>query len=594
MRHAIALRFIVPITRHVVTWCGAWVLLLGQTPVLSGQAGSSAVEFRWNRYHTYDEVTAYVRDLAERHPQLVTLESAGRSTMKRRDIWVLTITNANTGPASDKPAFFLDGGTHAGEFGGSETALYTAWYLATQYGRDAAVTHLLDTRAVYVMPRKDVDGMEVQLTGKLDYDPARTPGAMDRDDDGRKGEDGPDDADGDGMVLQMRVPDPDGEWVMSRADPRLMVARAPGDAGPFYRVMPEGTDEDGDGRVNEDPPQIGFSSNRNYPARWTNETGTQRGQGDYPVQEVETRATVEFVTAHRNIGGMQSLHHYAGAILRPFSNLPADRFPLHDRVYYDAIAARGREITGYGYIDVFEDFTGNKDAPRFGVQLDWGYLHVGAVTFTTEQWRYIGNIGPVGAWRDQTPEEQLATNDTRFGGRHFVRWKRFAHPHLRDVEIGGWVPFSIRNPPPDLMEREMLEPNMRFILHHASMLPRVRIDDVRVIPVAGVYRVVASIINQGFLPTNVTEQARRAGLAVPVTARLDVGGGVSLVSSQRQQPLGHLEGKPAVVKTYSFGSQSFGGTNRRTVEWVVAGAGEVTVRVQSQKGGADQRTVRVP
>jgi len=557
-------------------------------------AQSSRVpDIRWDTYHSYAELTAYVRHLADRYPELVAIESAGKSSAKQRDIWVLTITNVKTGPATDKPAFFLDGGTHAGELGGAETALYTAWYLATQYGKDPQVTDLLDTRALYVMPRKDVDGQEVALTRTIDYDPATVPGARDVDGDGRIGEDGPDDVDGDGHVLQMRIQDPQGEWKISPADPRIMQRRQHGDSGPFYRIVPEGKDDDGDGRANEDAPRTGFSSNRNYPARWSNELGTQRGQGDYPVQEPETRAVVDFVARHPNIAGMQSLHHYAGAILRPFCNLEDENFPLQDLVYYDAIANRGREITNYGYIGVFNEFTGNKNNPRHGVQLDWGYLHVGVITFTTEQWRYIGNIGPTGEWRDQTPEEQMARNDRDFGGKHFVNWKPFKHPQLGDVEIGGWVQFSVSNPPADIMEAEMLVPNMRFILYHASTMPRVRVTDVKVTVVAGGARVTATVENTGLLPTNVTEQAVRAGIARPVVARLETGSGVTLVSGARSQPLGHLEGTPVVVKEYSFGSQSFGGNSRRTVEWMVSGSGEVTITAVSEKAGTDARRVAV-
>jgi hypothetical protein len=569
-------------------------LVVGQQSAGSGSGQQAAgPQFTWDKYHTYDEVTSYVRHLAQAYPELASLESAGKTTMKQRDIWVLTITNRKTGDPSKKPAFFLDGGTHAGELGGSETALYTAWYLVTQYGRDPEITELLDTRTMYVMPRKDADGMEVAVTGRIDYDPAMAPGATDADGDGRIGEDGPSDIDGDGMVLQMRIPDPNGEWKASEKDPRIMNRRQHGDTGRFYRLMAEGKDDDGDGLVNEDPPRTGFSSNRNYPARWANELSTRRGQGDFPLQEPETRATVEFVYRHPNIAGMQSLHHYGGVILRPFCNLEDEAFPPQDLVYYDAIANRGREITDYGYVGVYNDFTGNKDAARHGVQLDWGYLQVGVITFTTEQWRYAGNVGAAGEWRDQTPEEQMARNDREFGGRHFVNWRPFKHPQLGDIEIGGWVPHSLRNPPPDIMEERMLEPNMRFIVYHASTTPLVRISEAKAMPGAGGHRIVATIVNEGFLPTNVTEHAIRAKLARPVMVEIETGPGVSLVSGSRRANIGHLEGTPAVVQEFSFGSQTFGGANRRTVEWVVAGTGEVTIRAVSQKGGTDTRSIVV-
>jgi hypothetical protein len=552
-------------------------------------------QIRWDKYHPYAELTAIAQYLAKQYPHLVSIESAGKTTMKKRDIWVLTLTNTRTGKPEDKPGFWLDGNTHASEVGGAETALYTAWYLATQHGKDLQATDLLDTRTFYIMPRKDIDGAEVFMTGVLDFDPAKVPFAADADGDGKIGEDGPDDVDGDGQIVQMRIADSNGQWTVSSKDSRIMVRRKPEDGGPFYRTMAEGKDDDGDGRVNEDSPRSRFSSNRNYPGRWSNEDGTQRGEGDYPLQEIETRITVEQIVAHQNIAGMQSLHHNAGAILRPFCNLTDDVYPHKDLAYYDAIAARGRQLTNYGYISVYNDFTGDKSQPRYGVQVDWGYLHLGELTFTTEQWRYAGNVGPRGPWREPTAEEQMARNDRDFGGKHFVNWHSFKHPQLGDVEIGGWVKYALSNAPPEVMEEEMLKPNMAFILYHASTTPLVRVADVKVTPVGGVQKIVATISNDGLLPTNVTEQAIRARIAKPVVAQIELGPGVSLVSGTKTVTMGHIEGTPAIVKEYEngFGTEVIGGNNRRTAEWVVSGSGQVTVTAISQKGGKHARTVTI-
>ena len=49
------------------------------------------------------------------------------------------------------------------------------------------------------------------------------------------------DIDGDGRVLTMRVPDPNGPWKVSERDPRLMVRRDPTETGGrYYRLLPEG------------------------------------------------------------------------------------------------------------------------------------------------------------------------------------------------------------------------------------------------------------------------------------------------------------------------------------------------------------------
>jgi hypothetical protein len=504
------------------------------------------------------------------------------------DIWVVTITNSETGPPQEKPGFYLDGGTHAWELGGSQTALYTAWYLVTQYGKDPKVTELLDTRTIYIMPRKDAVGAEHAVTGRIPYNPRDIPARF-----GQRCTDPPSDITGNGEILQMRYVDPDGRWVISSDDSRIMLSRTASHQGPFYTVIQEGIDQNGDGRVNSDPcPR--FSTNRNYPARWANEFHTQRGAGDYPLQEAETRATVEFVTSRPNIAGMESLHHYGGVILRPFTNLPDEVFPEQDLAYYDAIAQRGREITNYGYVGVYNDFTGDRNNPRFGVQVDWGYLDIGVIAFTTEQWRYVGNVGPTDDWTDQrhTPELQLARNDREFGGAHFVAWVPFDHPDLGPVEIGGWTQFGMPNPPPQIMEEQMMRPVMEWVLYQASTTPLVRVRTIDVEPLGGdTYRVFADIVNQGFLPTYVTRQAIRAGIARPVTARISVGSGIQVMSEAAALDVGHLEGTPPVVEAVTFGNRSFGGSNNARVSWIVSGRGAVTVEAISQKGGRHSRTV---
>jgi hypothetical protein len=573
----------------------ALLLLVGGHPALGQEApggpgggGEIPAEIRWDRYHDYAATTALLHQLVEDHPGLASLSSAGRTTMMGREIWVLTVTNRETGPPEEKPAFFLDGGTHAGELGAAETPLYVAWSLLTRYGVDPQVTHLLDTRTFYILPRKDADGMEVVLTGVMDYDPSALPRWATS-----RGTDGPGDLDGDGHVLQMRVPDPDGEWVISPEDDRIMLRRRPGHPGPFYRLMAEGVDDNGDGQVNSDPPFTRFSSNRNYPGRWSDELGLRRGDGDYPAQEPETRAVVDFVHAHPNIAAMESLHHHGGVILRPFANLEDDRFPAIDLAYYDAIAARGREITGYGYESILDGFTASRETARYGAQVDWGYLGLGILSFTTEQWRYAGNVGPEGPWRDPTPEENMARNDRDFGGAHFRPWTPFQHPQLGPVEIGGWIEPSLVNPPPELLETEVMAPVTEWILHQAAMTPLVRVREVEVHPAGGSFRVVATVANEGFLPTNVTEHAIRAGLARPVAVVLEAGDGVTLLSGEARRTVGHLEGSPPVVVRDLFPALTYGGRNRATVEWLVEGTGEVEVRVVSEKGGTHRTRVRV-
>ncbi len=73
----------------------------------------AAGEVDFKHYHSYEETAALLKMWAAKCPDLVDLYSAGQS-FEGRDIWQLTITNKKTGKDTDKPAFYLEGGRHAG------------------------------------------------------------------------------------------------------------------------------------------------------------------------------------------------------------------------------------------------------------------------------------------------------------------------------------------------------------------------------------------------------------------------------------------------------------------------------------------------
>src|SRR5688500_19149305 len=106
----------------------------------------------FDRFYRYDDLTELIHGFAREFPDLVSVASIGKSH-EGRDIWVATVTNTKTGPAADKPAFWVDGNIHATEVAASAANLYLLHVLTSQYGSDADVTRALDTRAVYVCPR---------------------------------------------------------------------------------------------------------------------------------------------------------------------------------------------------------------------------------------------------------------------------------------------------------------------------------------------------------------------------------------------------------------------------------------------------------
>ena len=119
-------------------------------PLVRGQ-----MDFR--HYHTSAEVEEWMQKWAKERPELVELYMVGNA-YSGRPIWQLTLTNKRTGAHTQKPAAFFEGGRHSGEITSTESVLYLAWHLLEQYGKDPAVTTLLDTKAIYLRPLNNPDG----------------------------------------------------------------------------------------------------------------------------------------------------------------------------------------------------------------------------------------------------------------------------------------------------------------------------------------------------------------------------------------------------------------------------------------------------
>ena len=406
-------------------------------------------------------LTTILEGFASATPRSSALESIGKSH-EGRDIRVVTATHAATGAGADKPAFWVDGNIHAAELTASTACLYFLHSLEQGYGKDADVTRLLDTRAVYVCPRINPDGAEWALADRPRYIRSSTrPYPFDEEPvDGLNVED----VDGDGRILSMRQPDPNGAYKAHPKDARLMTPREPAEyGGQYWRVIPEGTLTHFDGveiRVNKD--KQGIDLNRNFPAGWRQEF-QQVGAGPYPTSEPEVRAVVEFIVKHPNICAGVSFHTHSGVILRPFASEPDDNMPAEDLWLYKLFGKKSTEFTGYPNISIFHDF---KYHPKQVITggFDWIYEHLGQFFWTVEIWAPAREAGIEGYhfidWYREHPAEDdlklLAWSDKELGGEGYVDWYAFDHPQLGRVELGGWNKLAVfRNPPAKYIEREV-------------------------------------------------------------------------------------------------------------------------------------------
>jgi hypothetical protein len=548
-------------------------------------------ELKFDHNHSFAEVVTYLEGVTKAFPKIARLHNIGKSYLGN-DLLVLEITNEDTGKALEKPGYWFDGNLHAGEVFGAEVCLHTIDTLVKQYGNDPAVTHLVDTRTIYIMPKLNPDGSDHYLTKPDGMRSSVRPHDTDRD--GQLDEDPPEDLDGDGNITQIRVRDELGSMKTSPDDPRLMVRREEDEKGE-WTVYSEGIDNDEDGRFNEDGVG-GLDINRNWPSNWQQEY-VQRGAGPYPLSEPETRAVAEFLLSHRNVNGIVN-HHMSGDFLyRPpmnkyFNPVTGVEEPMAPQD--DAVLA----LFGEKYSEIINDQEVQKVFGRgrpptygaiWGVMIGWGQEHYGVPSFVPEIGRYPCDYDEDGS---VTEVERLKWNDTEMDGKIFVDWKPFDHPQLGKVEIGGFIR-KLWNPTyktytnlmcnPGPVYEDFLVKHTKWNMYLASMTPYVRLTDVKVTPgESGYFKVTASVRNEGFLPTNVTQQAIKNLMAKTVQAVISLSD-AELASGKDTVDLGHLRGN-----TPQSPSQT------QTVEWMVKATGrspQATVKVVSEKGGTEAKQV---
>ena len=341
------------------------------------------MDITFDTYYTYAQLTERLATLAEQHPGIMRLAALGKSH-EGRDIPLVILTNRATGPDAEKPAFWIDANIHATEVTASMAALYFIKRMVEGYGSDPKITRILDEQTVYVVPRLNPDGAELALSEQPKYIRSGTrPYPFEDKQDGLHAAD----IDGDGRILQMRIPDPTGDWKVSERDARLMIKRGPDEeGGVYYRLFTEGLIENYDGHIITVAPALeGLDFNRNFPADWRPE-GEQHGAGDFPGSEPEIRAVIEFMAEHPNVYGALTYHTYSRAILRPYGTKADEQMDTDDLWVFEAIGERGTQITGYPCVSVYHNFRYHPKEVITGVFDDWLYEHEGVFAYTVELW----------------------------------------------------------------------------------------------------------------------------------------------------------------------------------------------------------------
>ncbi len=538
--------------KRKICWWTAIALFLGYTIPLLAQT------FRPARSEE-----ALLHQLAARYPEIMRIDTIG---VTHSGIPILAV-KLSAMPADTLPAVLFVGGIAPTDI---TSPAVCVGLLQRFLARWDSVQALLQGRAVYFIPRLSPEPLE----GFFERPQRAYVGNVhpeDEDRDGQVDEDDVEDLDGDGVIRWMRIYDvPEAEWTYHPDDSALAqkVDRARGEVGAF-QFLPEGRDNDGDLQINEDQ-RGGVNIDRNFTHRYQ---PYRAHHGRHPFSEPETRAIGFFLFQHPEIlvvFGWTPYDniHFPWRLRYPENPTKPNRF-RKDSLAYRRLVQR---------LDSLCPFVGEETVPpgSFG---EWVFYDAGRLSLCAPAWAYPavdtmtlpGEIEPVEIralrWAQQQQDTVL-----------FRPWRSITHPDFPDqrVEVGGFAPFALWNPPPDTLP---LLPQrwMPVALELLRQLPRLRLSAQVKQEQAGVYRVDLVVRNIGELPTH-TVVGRAVRALRPLHVRVHLAKGQHLLNRPKHfvlpQPL--QPGEQQRLSLWIVGR----GTTKITVGSSSAGRQTVSVRLQ--------------
>lgn len=540
--------------------------------------------------------------IAGEHPELASILPVGTSRAGRK-LEALRLAAGEHAPG--RPAILIVANVEGPYAWTTGLALDEARELGARYASDADVKALLDTTTIYVIPCANPDAAEARFEKPLVERRATQP-FLDDDRDGRTGEDGPSDVDGDGLVLTMRVPDPAGEWLADPADPRALVKAdaTRGERG-TWKLWVEGRDSDGDEKVGEDP-ALDVHVGRNFARGWSEHAPEA---GPWPGCEPESRALCDFVLAHRDVQLVLVYGAQDNLVEKPKTEPDEGRgvlnaTPESDGKLLAQLGKRYRELT---------ESKAKSAGDAHGTFAAWCELERGLWCLSINPWTLPLDVEPAkragdaepkgdtanGAARKDEAAADAAAKPERDGGKkagakdgdadkrevsddakrlrwvdangesaRFAAWKPFQHAELGTVEIGGFLPYALIEPPENA-RAEIATKQLAFVRSLGAVLARVRLAEVTAKDLGGVWRVEAVLQNDALLPL-VSAAGKRTNAPRPARVTLRVPANARVLAGEKQTLVRELGGSGA----------------RKELTWLVLGAAPTSIEVEVDTDGA--------
>ncbi|MFC2168197.1 M14 family metallopeptidase [Acidobacteriota bacterium] len=572
-------------------------------------------------YQNFEDMTRSLHNLVSSNKNIAAIESIAK-TLEGRDVWLVTIANKNGIPLDKRPALFIGGNFEGDHLVGSQSVLAMIEYLVKNYGTQPEVKKSIDEHVYYIIPRVNPDAAELMFA-QIKTGRKTNTKPYDGDNDGRMDEDGPEDLNKDGVITVMRIKDDNGLYMIDPSDSRLMKKADParGESGE-YSIYWEGIDNDNDGFINEDPPG-GVDINRNF-------------QHDYPyykddagwhmVSEFESRAVLDWIIFHRNVAAILTFGESDNLIKAPnsrgqlstnrevdlfnFANAstseagrvgivsapssgrfggrrmsrdqaaqqvpasprrpetsPATTVNTVDLIYFETISEKYNEITGIKEQPVLRD-------PQ-GAFFQYGYYQYGVPSFSTPGWG-LPSAGTLARGTRTGMDKQFLNYLDNSDINGFVEWTSFNHPELGEVEIGGFTPFEVCNPPAGEIAKSGTK-HGEFAVYLTTLFAKVKIAKIEVKNHGGgIFRITAEVENSGYLPTALQHGVVSRSVK-PTMVQLGVDPEQILSGSSKTNFFQKLDGSG----------------KRQKYEWLIKGQSgdRIELQVVAQKAGTDTKTI---
>ena len=526
-----------------------------------------------SEYLNYESLSKKLKEF-ESKSKFCTVTSIGKSS-GGKDLWLVTLSES----AKPKPALLITAGIDGKHQAGTQMAVQ----LLDRLLKSENLSKLLSEKSLYFVPSVNPDAIDAYF-GKLKMEKSGNATKTDDDRDGQIGEDPYEDMNNDGLITQVRIEDVSGTYIESPDDARLLVKADPSkNQIGKYLVLSEGFDNDNDGNFNEDFSE-GVTIDKNFTFDYP---VFEKGSGVYVASEPETRALLDFLYLNQNI--------YAVFTFGMHNN-------LSEPPTYDSKMASSRIIKSWLEKDVkaaelvssiYKEKAKLKDAPKLpmtkGNFAQTAYYHAGRFSFSTPGW-----------W---IPKEEVKNDSTQIKVDKpkkdaselnqelaylkwatkenltdvFVNWTAIKHPdfHNQKAEVGGFVPYTLNNPPAKYLE-ERTAKHQLFLEEFLAAMPTIETTTPLVEKVQNdLYRITIKVVNKGLLPTY-TEIGDKIRFVSRMKTELLLAKNQSMVSGRKYFLRNTMQ--PNESEEYS---------------WLIAGSGKVTIQTGCATTGIKELIVEL-